>query len=57
MRVKDVAARLNVVEKTVYRKITSGRLHVVRIGRSIRITEEALNDYLNENQGMRACHD
>jgi excisionase family DNA binding protein len=57
LKVRDVAARLNVVEKTVYRKITGGKLKVVRLGRSIRISEEALNEYLNTNQGMRACHD
>jgi len=57
MKVKDVANRLKVTTKTVYRKITGGELSVIRLGGSIRISEEALNDYLNNNQGMRACHD
>jgi excisionase family DNA binding protein len=50
LRVKDVAERLNVATKTVYRKITYGQLKVIRVGRAIRISEDAVNDYLNSIQ-------
>ena len=46
LTVKDVAAFLKVNPMTVYRAIETGELAHVRVGRSIRVTQEALNDYL-----------
>ena len=57
MKVKDVANRLKVTTKTVYRKITGGELSVVRLGRSIRISEEALNEYLNGHKMVGGSYD
>ena len=57
MRVRDVADRLKVTAKTVYRKITGGELSVVRLGRSIRISEDALNEYLNGHKATGSSYD
>lgn len=37
---------LKVTRRTLYRYIKAGQIKVVRIGRSYRITEEALKDFL-----------
>ena len=42
LRVRDVAARLNVSEKTVYKWLSQGLIPGTRIGRTWLITEEAL---------------
>ena len=44
--IKDVAERLQVSDRTVHRLIDAKRLAVIRIGRSVRITEGALRDLL-----------
>ena len=44
--IKDVADRLQVSERTVHRLIDAKRLAVIRIGRSVRVSEEALKDLL-----------
>lgn len=44
--IKDVAERLQVSDRTVYRLIDAKRLAVIRIGRSVRVSEEALKDLL-----------
>jgi excisionase family DNA binding protein len=41
-KVKDVANRLNVDERTVRRWIDSGKLRHHRLGRAIRVSEEDL---------------
>ena len=43
--VGDVATRLGVVPKTVYRMIDNGSLTAFRIGRGIRIKESDLRSY------------
>ena len=43
--VGDVAARLGVVSKTVYRMIDNGKLTAYRIGRVIRVKESDLQSY------------
>jgi excisionase family DNA binding protein len=50
MKVKDIAERLNVTGKTVYREIAHGKLQAVKIGRVTRIDEEALFEYLNRSK-------
>lgn len=42
LTIKDVAERLQVSERTVHRLIDVGELSVIRIGRSVRVSEEAL---------------
>jgi excisionase family DNA binding protein len=50
-KVKEVATRLNVDERTVRRWIGSGMLHHHRFGRAIRISEEDLLTF--ERYGKR----
>lgn len=45
-RVPEVADILRCDKSTVYRLIEAGRLDVVRLGRSIRITQAAINKFL-----------
>ena len=42
LTIKNVAERLQMSQRTVHRLIAEGNLTVIRIGRSIRITEDAL---------------
>jgi excisionase family DNA binding protein len=47
LKVKEVAALLRCGKNRVYELIDSGQLRAVRLGeRSIRVTREALNEYL-----------
>jgi excisionase family DNA binding protein len=46
MTTEEVAARLRVSERSVQRQIAAGRLRACRIGRSIRITEKQLEEFL-----------
>ena len=46
LMVAQVAARLQVYEKTVRNHISQERLKVGRLGRAIRISETALEKYL-----------
>ena len=46
LTIKDVAERLQVSGRTVHRSIVSGDLTVIRIGRSIRVSEDALKAFL-----------
>ena len=54
---EEVAEKLKVTKYTVYNLIKSGELPALRIGRSFRVHEEELNDYLrkciitHENEG------
>jgi excisionase family DNA binding protein len=47
----EVAGILRVSRMTVYRLVHSGELPAVRVGRSFRVPEAAVNDYLWEHQG------
>lgn len=42
----EVAAVMRVSKMTVYRLIHSGELPGIRVGRSFRVTEQAVHDYL-----------
>lgn len=44
--IKDVAKMLSVSTKTVYRLINQGKLAMVKIGRSTRIDEAELDNFL-----------
>ncbi len=46
LTVAEVAARMRVSKMTVYRLVHSGELPAVRVGRSYRVPERAIHDYL-----------
>lgn len=46
LTVVEVAAALRVSRMTVYRLVHSGELPAIRVGRSFRVPEQAVNDYL-----------
>ena len=48
LTVAEVAAIMRVSKMTVYRLVHSGELEAIRVGRSIRVPERAVTDYLRE---------
>ena len=46
LTVAEVAALMRVSKMTVYRLVHSGELTAVRVGRSFRVPEHAVHDYL-----------
>jgi excisionase family DNA binding protein len=46
LTVQEVAAVMRVSKMTVYRLVHSGELASVRVGRSFRVPERAVHDYL-----------
>jgi excisionase family DNA binding protein len=44
--VAEVATAMRVSKMTVYRLVHSGELPAVRVGRSFRVSEDAVHDYL-----------
>jgi excisionase family DNA binding protein len=46
LTVAEVAAVMRVSKMTVYRLVHSGELGAVRVGRSFRVPERAVHDYL-----------
>ena len=46
LTVQEVAALMRVSKMTVYRLVHSGELASVRVGRSFRVPERAVNEYL-----------
>ncbi|MBV9450717.1 MAG: helix-turn-helix domain-containing protein [Streptosporangiaceae bacterium] len=46
LTVAEVALIMRVSKMTVYRLVHSGELEAIRIGRSFRIPDQALNSYL-----------
>ncbi len=46
LTVAEVAATMRVSKMTVYRMVHSGELAAVRVGRSFRVPEKAVHDYL-----------
>ena len=46
LTVAEVAATLRVSKMSVYRLIHGGQLEAVQFGRSFRVSEKALDDYL-----------
>jgi excisionase family DNA binding protein len=49
MTVAEVAAVMRVSKMTVYRLVHSGELPAVRVGRSFRVPEKAVNEYLSDS--------
>lgn len=48
LTVAEVAALMRVSKMTVYRLVHAGDLTAVRVGRSFRVPEQAVHDYLRE---------
>jgi excisionase family DNA binding protein len=48
LTVAEVAALMRVSKMTVYRLVHSGELTAVRVGRSYRVPEKAVHDYLRD---------
>ncbi|NHN55327.1 helix-turn-helix domain-containing protein [Calidifontibacter sp. DB0510] len=49
MTVAEVAAVMRVSKMTVYRLVHSGELPAVRVGRSFRVPEDAVDTYLKQS--------
>ncbi len=49
MTVAEVAAIMRVSKMTVYRLVHSGELPAVRVGRSFRVPEDAVDAYLKQS--------
>jgi excisionase family DNA binding protein len=49
MTVAEVARAMRVSKMTVYRLVHSGELPAVRVGRSFRVPEDAVNEYLRKS--------
>lgn len=49
LTVAEVAAQMRVSKMTVYRLVHNGTLEAVRVGRSFRVTEEAVQEYLEKS--------
>ena len=48
LTVAEVAAVMRVSKMTVYRLVHNGDLTAVRVGRSYRVPEQAVHDYLRD---------
>ena len=48
LTVAEVAAIMRVSKMTVYRLVHSGELEAIRVGRSFRVPEQAVNQYLKD---------
>ena len=49
LTVAEVAAMMRVSKMTVYRLVHSGELPAVRVGRSFRVTEDDVDEYLRKS--------
>jgi excisionase family DNA binding protein len=49
LTVAEVASSMRVSKMTVYRLVHSGTMPAVRVGRSFRVPEAAVSDYLRES--------
>jgi excisionase family DNA binding protein len=48
LTVAEVAGAMRVSKMTVYRLVHAGELPAVRVGRSYRVSEQAVHDYLRD---------
>ena len=48
LTVAEVATIMRVSKMTVYRLVHSGELEAIRVGRSFRVAEQAVNQYLRD---------
>ena len=49
LTVAEVSSALRVSKMTIYRLIDSGELSAIRVGRSFRVPEQAVHDYLQHS--------
>jgi excisionase family DNA binding protein len=49
LTIAEVAAKMRVSKMTVYRLVHGGDLPAVRVGRSFRVTEADVNEYLRKS--------
>ena len=49
LTVAEVASIMRVSKMTVYRLVHSGELEAIRVGRSFRVPEQAVNPYLRDS--------
>ncbi len=49
LTVAEVAALMRVSKMTVYRLVHNGDMPAVRVGRSFRVPEQAVHDYLRDS--------
>ena len=49
LTVAEVASMMRVSKMTVYRLVHNGELPAVRVGRSFRVTEDDVNEYLRKS--------
>jgi len=49
LTVAEVASIMRVSKMTVYRLVHSGELEAIRVGRSFRVPERAVNQYLRDS--------
>jgi excisionase family DNA binding protein len=49
LTVAEVATLMRVSKMTVYRLVNAATLPAVRVGRSVRVPEQAVNDYLQHS--------
>ena len=49
LTVAEVAAMMRVSKMTVYRLVHNGDMPAVRVGRSFRVPEQAVHDYLRDS--------
>ena len=49
LTVAEVASAMRVSKMTVYRLVHGGELPAVRVGRSFRVPEQAVHDYLRDS--------
>ena len=49
LTIAEVAAKMRVSKMTVYRLVHGGDLPAVRVGRSFRVTEDDVNEYLRNS--------
>ena len=49
LTVAEVATAMRVSKMTVYRLVHSGELPAVRVGRSFRVPQDAVNEYLRKS--------
>ena len=49
LTIAEVAAKMRVSKMTVYRLVHGGELAAVRVGRSFRVTEDDVNEYLRNS--------
>jgi excisionase family DNA binding protein len=49
LTVSEVASLMRVSKMTVYRLVHNGEMPAVRVGRSFRVPEQAVHDYLRDS--------